>query len=338
MLDVLTQLVVLLLAVLVAAVKSLRFDPTELTDYELDRQVKQGRDAAIAEARLRRERPILLALQQITILLLTIVIIVTLRSTFDFIGAIFFAIIWLLVAEFLATRGWLRSFAEEFADRNQMRILKVADFLRPVLRFITFQQFIDTRRATFYSKDELMYALENDHGVLTKEEITLVRQALSYMDKQVKEVMTPRSVVITAEASDTLGPVVLDKLHKSGQSRFPVVEKNFDHVVGMLYMHDLVPLPPKAKHVKDAMRPKVYYVNQDKNLEHVLHAFLRTKHHLFIVVNEFEEATGVISIEDILEQIIGRNIVDEFDQYQDLRAVAKLVAAKRQKSNTGKHI
>jgi CBS domain containing-hemolysin-like protein len=76
----------------------------------------------------------------------------------------------------------------------------------------------------------------------------------------------------------------------------------------------------------------VFYVHQDKPLDHVLQAFLRTKHHLFLVVNEFEEVTGVISIEDVLETIIGRKIVDEFDQYEDLRAVAKLAAEERRKT------
>jgi CBS domain containing-hemolysin-like protein len=183
-----------------------------------------------------------------------------------------------------------------------------------------------------------MYSLENDHGVLSDEEVNLVRQSLGYMDKKVKEVMTPRSVVVTVEEKEALGPINLDKLHKSGQSRFPVINKNMDHVVGMLYMHDLVPLPKNAKQVSDIMKSKVYYVNENKNLNHVLNAFLRTKHHLFIVVNEFEETTGVISIEDIIEQIIGRKIVDEFDKYEDLRTVAKLVAAKRKKSTDGKRI
>lgn len=336
--EFIAQIVVLLLVVVAAGVKSLRFAPSEVTDYELQRQVAKGRDAAIAEDRLRKERGLLLALQQVVLLLFMVVIIVVLRGAYDFIASIFFALVWLIIIEFLGSQQFLRSFAEELADKYQMQILKVANFLRPVLKFITYKQLFETRQATFYSKEEIINSLDHDHGVLSKEEIILVKQALAYGDKTIKDVMTPRSVICFVEKTDTVGPILLDKLHKSGQSRFPVVVKDLDHVVGMLYMHDLVPLKASAKAVADVMQDKVYYVNQDKTLEHVLQAFLRTRRHLFIVVNEFEETTGVISIEDILEQLIGRKIVDEFDRYQDLRAVAKLAATERQKSNIGKHV
>lgn len=332
------QIVVLFLAVITAGVKSLRFAPSELTDYELQRQVAKGRDAAIAEDRLRKERSLLLALQQVVLLLLMVIIIVILRGAYDFIFAVLFAFMWLIIVEFLGAQQFLHSSAEELADKYQMQILKVADFLRPVLKFITYKQLFETRQSTYYSKDEIVNSLEHDHGVLTKDEVLLVKSALSYGDKTIKDVMTPRSVVCYVEKTDTIGPVLLDKLHKSGQSRFPVVVKDLDHVVGMLYMHDLVPLKKTYKTVADAMQDKVCYVNEDKKLDHVLQAFLRTRRHLFIVVNEFEETTGVISIEDILEQLIGRKIVDEFDRYQDLRAVAKLAAAERQKSKDGERI
>jgi CBS domain containing-hemolysin-like protein len=77
------------------------------------------------------------------------------------------------------------------------------------------------------------------------------------------------------------------------------------------------------------MSKDVYFVHEDLALQHVLEAFLKTKHHLFIVVNSFEEYVGVITIEDLLEQIIGAKIVDEFDQYDDLRAVASSIAKKQ---------
>jgi CBS domain containing-hemolysin-like protein len=66
--------------------------------------------------------------------------------------------------------------------------------------------------------------------------------------------------------------------------------------------------------------------------------YLRTQHHLFLVVNEFEEIVGIITIEDVIEQIIGRKIVDEFDQYADLRAVAKQLARKEAESRIGETI
>ena len=80
------------------------------------------------------------------------------------------------------------------------------------------------------------------------------------------------------------------------------------------------------------MDDKVYFVNEQQKLDHALTAFIRTKNHLFIVVNEFQETVGIITIEDILEQIIGQEIVDEFDRYDDMREVALLQGNKRIKN------
>jgi CBS domain containing-hemolysin-like protein len=90
-------------------------------------------------------------------------------------------------------------------------------------------------------------------------------------------------------------------------------------------LHDLV-ITKENKKVKDVMRREVYYVHEEQTLDHALKAFIKTKHHLFIVINSFEEFVGIITIEDILEQIIGKKIIDEFDKYDDLREVAALRA------------
>lgn len=79
------------------------------------------------------------------------------------------------------------------------------------------------------------------------------------------------------------------------------------------------------------MRKAVYYVHEEESLGHALNVFLKTNHHLLVVVNTFEEFVGVVSFEDVIEEIIGKQIVDEFDQHEDLRAVAKSLADKEKK-------
>ncbi|QQS69160.1 CBS domain-containing protein [Candidatus Saccharibacteria bacterium] len=82
------------------------------------------------------------------------------------------------------------------------------------------------------------------------------------------------------------------------------------------------------------MRRKVTYVHEDFTLYQTLQAFIKTKQHLFIVVNSFEEYVGIITIEDVLERVIGKLIVDEFDRYDDLRAVAAAAAKKDHAART----
>lgn len=196
-----------------------------------------------------------------------------------------------------------------------------------------------TIHSGIFQKEDLIDILDRQlsqpDNRMTDYEIGIVKNALTFSDRIIRDVMTPKRVVKTVSQSDSIGPILMTELHKSGFSRFPVYGKKPDDIVGTLYMRDLV----KAKDggsVNETMKKDVFYVNEEKQLDHALKAFLQTKHHLFIVVNNFEEIVGIITIEDIIEQILGKQIVDEFDQYDNLRVVATLQAKKETKNR--KHV
>lgn len=184
---------------------------------------------------------------------------------------------------------------------------------------------------TLMSKEELAKLIEehtrHEGSEITPSEHRIVEQALTLSETKIAAVMTPRRVVKAVEVGETISPELLNELHDSGHSRFPVYKVDLEHVVGTLYIKDLVQLRDR-KRVEDAMDKKIFFVNEEQTLEHVLHAFLRTHHHLFMVINEFKEVVGIITIEDVIEHVLGREIIDEFDQYHDMRAVAKAAAQK----------
>ena len=188
-----------------------------------------------------------------------------------------------------------------------------------------------------YSTDELVKILEehekSDDSDIEADEIAIVRNAINFGDKLVRDSMTPKSVVTAIDQDETLSPEVLKELHDSGHSRFPVYEEELDNIVGILFLRDLVDTNKHSKTVKEAMVKDVYFVNESQALDHALNAFIRTKRHLFIVINEFKELTGIITIEDIIEEIMGREIVDEFDRFDDMREVASLHAAKSKRAS-----
>ncbi|MFT4532567.1 MAG: metal transporter CNNM [Candidatus Saccharimonadales bacterium] len=183
-----------------------------------------------------------------------------------------------------------------------------------------------------YSKEELYKILEehriSEDSDIEEDEVQIVRHALSFGDKQVREVMTPERVVKTVSSNDHIGPILIDELHKSGYSRFPVYnDKKAQNFIGTLYLRDLVGLDKEGS-VKDHMRKEVLFVHEEDALDTTLQLFLKTNHHILIVVNSFEEFVGVVTIEDVIEEVIGKQIVDEFDQHTDLRVVARSQAAK----------
>jgi CBS domain containing-hemolysin-like protein len=188
-----------------------------------------------------------------------------------------------------------------------------------------------------YDKDDLIDLFEQQiaqaDNRIAKEELDIAYSALTAGEKLVRDVMTPRRVVSMINAEDSVGPILMTEVHDSGHSRYPVYDGKKDNIVGTIYLRDLMRAKEGGR-VRDVMRSgDVCYIHEEQSLVEALQAILKTRRHLFIVVNSFEEYVGVITIEDVLEHIIGRPIIDEFDQYDDLRAVAARVARQEHKAH-----
>lgn len=213
-------------------------------------------------------------------------------------------------------------------------VARIVSFLHPILRSII--GFVKTYlpihvHTGLYDKDDLIALLQKQQAQTDNQipdsSIEIAVHAMAFGDKYVHDVLVPRRAVKMVAASDSTGPVLMSELHGSGFSRFPVYGDKQDEIVGVLYMRDLVKTKSASK-VSSKMNSDVLYIHEDQTLEEALKAILKTRQHLFIVVNSFEEYVGILTIEDVLEQIIGQQIVDEFDQYEDMRAVATLAAEK----------
>lgn len=216
-------------------------------------------------------------------------------------------------------------------------------YMQPVTRPIVSR--IDEvfgKKSFLYSKEQLLQIIDDQpkspYSDITSEEAGFVRHSLTFSNKIIRDYMIPRRVVTMVSNNDQLGPILLDELHKSGHSRFPVYEHtNPDTIIGTLYVHDLVG-SKKSGPVTQLMSKKVFFVHEELDLNHALDAFIKTKHHLFVVVNNFEEFVGILTIEDVIEQLLGRQIMDEFDAYENLREVAALHAKRSQKNNHAQHV
>lgn len=158
--------------------------------------------------------------------------------------------------------------------------------------------------------------------------LAMAERAIQFGSRIVRDALTPRRVVKSVRATDAIGPVLVDELHKSGFSRFPVHTDDSNKIVGILHLRD-VRSGRASGHVADVMHASdVIYIHEEQPLSQALHAMLRLRRHLMIVVNSFEEYVGVITLEDVIEQVVGKPIVDEFDAYDDMRTAAAALAAK----------
>ena len=180
---------------------------------------------------------------------------------------------------------------------------------------------------TVYSKRELAKIIEEHEDAqesdLDEDEERIMKGALTFSDKKVRDVMTPRTVVYAFEEHDIVDETLLDEVRESGASRFPVYREEMDHVVGMLYSWQLIGEDNIGATVGDIAARDVRFIRDDASLDDALRMFLQAKKHLSIVRDEFGGMAGVLTLDDVLEEIIRTEIVDESDKHEDMRAYAR---------------
>ncbi len=120
-------------------------------------------------------------------------------------------------------------------------------------------------------------------------------------------------------------------VRRSEHTRFPIFEDSLDNIIGVLYARDLIGVHEGTKTVGNIAQKKPIFINEGAVLERAYLSFLKSHHHLFIVQDEFGMVSGVITLEDIIEEIIKAEIVDESDQEVDLRKAAKLLAKRKKR-------
>jgi CBS domain containing-hemolysin-like protein len=187
-----------------------------------------------------------------------------------------------------------------------------------------------------YEKKDLLELIEQQRlqsdNRISDSELAIAAHALSASDLAVSDILTPRRMVVAVSIEDTVGPLMMSELHESGLSRFPVYETKKDNIVGTLYLRDLV-LAKTGGTVRSLYHPEVTFIHEDQAILEVMKAMIKTRHHLFVVVNNFEEYVGIVTLEDVLEAVIGQQIIDEFDVYDDMRSAAASRAKKEHKQH-----
>ena len=180
-----------------------------------------------------------------------------------------------------------------------------------------------------YIRNDLVELIEQQKNQpdnqLSIEELNIASNALQFGQKKVRSVFVPRKKVRTIDANSEISPVLLDELHKTLHSRFPVFDGEPDNFVGTLFLADLTNVG-SGKGVRGKVRshivPGVAFVHEKDTLADVLHAFYLTKKQVLIVVNKFEEYLGIVTVDDLLKALLGSTLDYDFDQYDSRSAVA----------------
>ena len=182
----------------------------------------------------------------------------------------------------------------------------------PLSRITRFMESRLGQKNSEFSIDKLSQALDlTSEEETTKEEQKILQGIVNFGNIETKQVMCPRIDVFALSVDmdmETIVPLILE----NGFSRVPVYTDNLDSVVGILYTKDLLPHIDQSSFKWEKLLKPVFYVPENKKLDDLLKEFQQKKIHLAVVVDEYGGTSGVITLEDVIEEIVG-DISDEFD-------------------------
>ena len=180
---------------------------------------------------------------------------------------------------------------------------------------------IDPTRTPELSAAEIRLIVEqgSQQGVLEAEEEQMISAVMSLSDSKLHEVMVPRIDIVAIDQEATFDEAV-EVVLKEGHSRTPLYRESVDHIVGILYAKDLLRLiaagGPRPR-LRDIMRPALF-VPESQSVDDLLHELQRRKVHMAVVLDEYGGTAGLVTIEDLLEEIVGE-IQDEFDEEEPMK-------------------
>ena len=166
------------------------------------------------------------------------------------------------------------------------------------------------------SSEELRLIIEQggEQGILEAEEEQMIHAVIELGDQRVHEVMVPRIAMVTLGADATINDAI-DSIVAEGHSRIPVFEGSIDEIIGIVYAKDLLPYvkasAPEPPAMRSLLRPPVF-VPESMTVDDLLHELQRRKVHIAIVLDEYGGTAGLVTIEDLIEEIVGE-IQDEYD-------------------------
>jgi len=179
------------------------------------------------------------------------------------------------------------------------------------------------------NKAELLELLSDatERKLIDLQALEMIEGVMGVTQMQVRDIMIPRSQMVCLDHDDT-PKAFLPKIKESGHSRFPVIGENKDQVIGILMAKDLIDIDfindnfELTEHLRDAT-----FVPESKRVDVLLGDFRQNRNHMAIVIDEYGQVSGLVTIEDVLEEIVG-DISDEHDQAETHEAIKKITENK----------
>ncbi len=186
-------------------------------------------------------------------------------------------------------------------------ITKTKPYLRSVSRFIS-KYFTDKQDHKLYELDDLIQLINDQKGMkfnrISNEKLQLAVRALGFSDKKVADYMLAKKDVRLVSSEETIGTILIDELHKTGQRHFPVYKDKKSNIIGILDLDELIEKRTSGK-VAWAISQEVHELTEVDSLQVALELFIKSKQQLYIVRGDDQKMVGVIGISKVLSELLG---------------------------------
>ncbi len=230
------------------------------------------------------------------------------------------------VFELALPHTWAKYKAEIILSRTYRSLVVLTAVTGPILVWLKLYDKVIRRLAGIVEstplqqqeekQEEFLTDLEQQkiEGVFDEEEQEMIENVLELSDTTADEIMTPRTDIVAVEVNSSLEKI-LETINAAGHTRLPVYEENIDNILGFIYAKDLLgQIGKRAEdfNLREKLR-KPYFVPESKPLRTLLHEFQNQKLHIAVLLDEYGGTTGIVTLEDILEELVGE-IADEYEQ------------------------
>jgi metal transporter CNNM len=226
---------------------------------------------------------------------------------------------------------------QAYCSKYPLKVGAKSIFLVKIFRFVLYpvcwpiaqglDKLLGREMTTPFTKQELSAIIDehekNPESNVDADEKMIMKGALEFSDKEVEQIMTPKKVVYMLEEGQEITPELLKEIKGRGHTRIPVYKKFKDNISNMLLVKDLIYTDKKI--VGEVGRRKILKVSVDTKLDILFNTLIANKIHMAIVLDHYETVVGVVTMEDIVEEIIKKEVVDETDQHEDMRKQAETV-------------
>ncbi len=319
---VLTYTTIVILVMFSALFSGLNLGLMSLDVYGLKRKMELGDKDAARVYQIRKKGNLLLCTILLGNIAVNSVIAIMLESIAGGVIAGIVATAIIFIFGEVLPQSLVSRFALKFGSMTAPFMRVIIFILYPITAPIAYalDRLLGSELPTIYSRDELVRLVaeheDNPSSTIDADEERIIHGALQYSNKRVGDIMTPISKIIFVKTHNKIDADLLRRIKDSGKSRFPVVGEDGKKIVGVLYTKELVGVVfDGSKDVADLMRTNVIIAKEIDRLDNILNKFLETRLHLFVVENMQNELIGIVTIEDVIEEILKREIVDESEKH-----------------------